>query len=156
MSSQSFVIVIDTPSVKRYVFGTDPLNEVRGASTRLDRLNREEMERVLRQHAGTASVEKIYANGGSAQFLLHQCCERTVEAACRDVVDTSANKREAKSERSTASLRFQTPPRIAAPSAKPTFGCGAGVNSPADITVRPPCRPSWSVSRRHTSRRLIK
>lgn len=86
MSSQSFVIVIDTPSVKRYVFGTDPLNEVRGASTRLDWLNREEMERVLRQHTGTASVEKIYANGGSAQFLLHQCCERTVEAACRDVV----------------------------------------------------------------------
>ena len=86
MSTQSFLIVIDTPSVKRYVFGTDPLNEVRGASARLDWLNREEMQRVLREHVGTASVEKIYANGGSAQFLVHQCRERTVEAACRDVV----------------------------------------------------------------------
>ena len=86
MSSQSFLIVIDTPSVKRYVFGTDPLNEMRGASARLDWLNREEMERVLREHAGTSSVETIYANGGSAQFLVHHCCEKTVEAACRGVV----------------------------------------------------------------------
>ena len=86
MNSQSFLIVIDTPSVKRYVFGTDPLNEIRGASARLDWLNREEMERVLREHAGTSSVEKIYANGGSAQFLMHHCCETTVEATCRGVV----------------------------------------------------------------------
>ena len=86
MSRQCFLIVIDTPSVKRYVFGTDPLNEVRGASVRLDWLNREEIERVLREHAGSTNVEKIYANGGSAQFLVHQCCERTVDAACRGVV----------------------------------------------------------------------
>ena len=32
MAFETFVVVIDTPSIKNYVFGTDPLNEVRGAS----------------------------------------------------------------------------------------------------------------------------
>ena len=43
MSSQSFLLAIDKPSVKRYVFGTDPLNDVRWAGAQLDRLNREEI-----------------------------------------------------------------------------------------------------------------
>ena len=52
------------------------LNEVRGASARLDWLNRDEMERVLSKEI--ANVEKIYANGGSAQFLVRECSEIAV------------------------------------------------------------------------------
>ena len=85
-SDQSFVVQIDTPSVKQYVFGTDPLNEVRGASACLDRLNRQEMDRVLRAHLGAAAVEKIYANGGSAQFLVRTPDKTSVETACRALV----------------------------------------------------------------------
>ena len=47
MACETFVVVIDTPSIKNYVFGTDLLNEVRGASARLDTLNRSEMEKCL-------------------------------------------------------------------------------------------------------------
>ena len=52
MTSGSFVIVIDIPSIKKYVFGTDPLNEVRGASALLDRLNQVEMKQRLHKHLG--------------------------------------------------------------------------------------------------------
>ncbi len=83
---QAFVIQIDIPSIKSYVFGTDPLNEVRGASARLDWLNREEMERVLRECATSAKVEKLYANGGSAQFLFRECDEIVADTACREMV----------------------------------------------------------------------
>lgn len=69
-----FVVLIDTPSIKHYVFGTDAPAEIRGASALLDRLNRTEWESVLRQHLGGAGesahgpqfVDKVYANGGSA------------------------------------------------------------------------------------------
>ena len=86
MKTGAFLVQIDVPSIKSYVFGTDPLNEVRGASARLDRLNRCEMERVLRKHLETADLETIYANGGSAQFIVRRCDADTVEIACRRMV----------------------------------------------------------------------
>ena len=86
MACETFVIVIDTPSIKNYVFGTDPLNEVRGASAWLDTLNRSEMEQCLVDHLGVEHVECIYANGGSAQFLLHKSEEIDVKAACKGMV----------------------------------------------------------------------
>ena len=82
-----FVVQVDMPSIKQYVFGTDPLNEVRGASAILDLLNRQEMERVLRDRIGGlvsgATVERVYANGGSGQFLVRGCDESAVDSACQ-------------------------------------------------------------------------
>ena len=86
MSNESFVIVVDTPSIKKYVFGTDPLNEIRGASARLDWLNRFEMERCLKEYPGMERVDKIYANGGSAQFLVEASGIPTVREACASMV----------------------------------------------------------------------
>ena len=86
MSSESYVVVVDTPSIKRYVFGTDPLNEVRGASAWLDQLNQVEMKQCLCERLGEANVESIYANGGSAQFVVRQCDKNTVKAVCTSMV----------------------------------------------------------------------
>ena len=86
MTSGSFVIVIDIPSIKKYVFGTDSLNEVRGASALLDQLNQVEMKQHLHRHLGAEHVESIYANGGSAQFLVHSCAEDSVKTACKEMV----------------------------------------------------------------------
>ena len=86
MASESFVIVIDTPSIKNYVFGTDTLNEIRGASARLDVLNQYEMERCLADQLGVEHVEHVYANGGSAQFLIHKSEQADVRAACKSMV----------------------------------------------------------------------
>ncbi len=83
MSGTTHVIVVDTPSVKRFVFGTDALKEVRGASAMLDRLNRHEMETCLAQQLGVQQVEKVYANGDSAQFLAQETDDGAVEAACQ-------------------------------------------------------------------------
>lgn len=86
MAGESFVIVIDTPSIKNYVFGSDPLNEVRGASARLDRLNRVKMEECLARHPDTKKVEKVYANGGSAQFIVQADGIAAVRTACKGMV----------------------------------------------------------------------
>ncbi|GIW83318.1 MAG: hypothetical protein KatS3mg105_5125 [Gemmatales bacterium] len=85
------VVVFDTPSIKQYVFGTDPLREIRGASANLDRLNRTEMHKVLnRALNGQSCTEVVYANGGSAQFIVDQESESDVRAACERVIELFA------------------------------------------------------------------
>jgi len=64
--SQS-LIAFDTDHIKRYVFGTSKLKEIRGASSILDQLNRVE---TVRKAESDFRATKIYANGGSALFLI--------------------------------------------------------------------------------------
>ena len=84
--SSSFIIQIDIPSIKSYVFGTDTLNEVRGASALLDWLNQCEMSRILCERLGASAIDEIYANGGAAQFRVKTDDEAAVQAACRGLV----------------------------------------------------------------------
>src|SRR6266550_4347566 len=63
-----FLVALDTDHIKQYVFATDKLKEIRGASSILDRLNREEMDRIVREEDPGAKT--IYANGGSGLFLV--------------------------------------------------------------------------------------
>jgi hypothetical protein len=68
-----FLVVTDTPGIKQFVFGTDPLAEVRGASALLDRLNRHETEAILLESLaaeGGRLERTVYANGGTGQFLV--------------------------------------------------------------------------------------
>src|SRR5579883_3484690 len=60
------LIAFDTDHVKRYVFGTDKLKEIRGASSLLDYLNRI----VMRKYAKRFGAEPVYAHGGSGLFLI--------------------------------------------------------------------------------------
>jgi len=60
------LIAFDTDHIKRYVFGTDKLKEIRGASSLLDYLNRIVMDQFAEQYR----AHKVYANGGSGLFYL--------------------------------------------------------------------------------------
>src|SRR4051794_19962265 len=84
---ERFFLVTDTPGIKQFVFGTDALAEVRGASALLDRLNRVETECILRESLppGT-SLTVVYANGGTGQFIIdadRAAVERAVAALAR-------------------------------------------------------------------------
>jgi hypothetical protein len=60
------LVALDTDHIKDYVFATDTLKEIRGASSLLDRLNRDVMRKLAKSYGG----ETIYANGGSGLFLI--------------------------------------------------------------------------------------
>jgi len=62
------LVALDTDHIKQYVFATDKLKEIRGASSILDRLNREGMRAIALRVAPDA--QEIYANGGSGLFVL--------------------------------------------------------------------------------------
>ena len=86
MTGKTYIVIFDTPSVKQFVFGTDSLREVRGASALLDRLNRNELGQVLERHLGAQQVWKVYANGGSGQFRVQGHSADSIEAACMEVM----------------------------------------------------------------------
>jgi hypothetical protein len=83
MPAERFLLVTDTPGIKSFVFGTDALAEVRGASALLDRLNRVESKRVLREHLPAGGCETVFANGGTGQFVLHAEGPEVVEQAVK-------------------------------------------------------------------------
>ena len=59
------LIAFDTNHIKGYVFGTDTLKEIRGGSSRLDRLNRDKMNDLAKEFQATP----IFTNGGAGLFL---------------------------------------------------------------------------------------
>ncbi|MBI2566886.1 MAG: hypothetical protein HYV63_07645 [Candidatus Schekmanbacteria bacterium] len=65
------VVVIDFPGIKEFVFATDTLREIQGASALLDAFNRDELVERIRRHLPRATaVEEVYANGGGGQLVL--------------------------------------------------------------------------------------
>jgi Cas10/Cmr2, second palm domain len=76
-----YLLVVDTPGIKQFVFGTDTLAEVRGASALLKRLNVEETETVLRSQL--PAIETVYANGGTGQFHVEAPGPQPVEEALK-------------------------------------------------------------------------
>lgn len=62
----SSLIAFDTNHIKGYVFGTDKLREIRGASSILVNLNQLEMETLGKKFNATP----VYANGGSGLFVV--------------------------------------------------------------------------------------
>jgi hypothetical protein len=58
------LVALDTDQIKRYVFATGKLKEIRGASALLDQLNREKMIELVKAVDG----DQVYANGGSGLF----------------------------------------------------------------------------------------
>src|SRR5579885_93463 len=60
------LIALDTDHIKQYVFATDRLKDIRGASSRLDHLNRRTMNAVVNKF----QAREVYTNGGSGMFLV--------------------------------------------------------------------------------------
>lgn len=68
--NNQYILVIDVPGIKEYVFGTDRLVEIRGASALLDNLNRKETEKFLKKKLGETHVECVFSAGGAGQFVI--------------------------------------------------------------------------------------
>jgi len=69
------LVLLDTDHIKQYVFATDKLKEIRGASALLDELNRiwmtKRLHRLFRSVGGVEGYDPvIYANGGAGMFVV--------------------------------------------------------------------------------------
>lgn len=68
MATTTKLIAFDTDRIKDYVFATDALREIRGASAILDDLNRNVMPNIVRQF--DPAMQQFYAHGGAGLFAL--------------------------------------------------------------------------------------
>lgn len=66
---QKMLVAFDADRIKSYVFGTDKLKEVRGASALLDKLNRVTM-RAAAQQFRDSQIYPIYTNGGQGLLVV--------------------------------------------------------------------------------------
>ncbi len=73
---QQSLITLDTDHIHSYVFETNRLQEIRGASSILDTLNRRTMFEIAEQKYGG---QKVFANGGAGLFLLEGNAARAEE-----------------------------------------------------------------------------
>lgn len=69
------LVVLDVPGIKGYVFGTDKLVEIRGASALLDNLNRYVIPELVKKRFGTSRSTCVFAGGGAAQFIIEDTPE---------------------------------------------------------------------------------
>ena len=70
MQEKQYLVVIGVPSIKKFVFGTNRLKEIRGASALLDHINTDETRDFLRNKAGIPETDIIFLGGGAGQFIL--------------------------------------------------------------------------------------
>ncbi|MEI7590023.1 MAG: hypothetical protein WCJ49_01695 [Deltaproteobacteria bacterium] len=74
-----YLVVLDVPGIKNYVFGTDKLVEIRGASALLDNLNRDVIPERVIQIFGTSRSTCVFAGGGAAQFIIEDVAENITD-----------------------------------------------------------------------------
>lgn len=80
------LLSLEVSGIGRYVFGTDALREIRGASSLLDRFNRTHMQRAVQ--AVSPQAETVFVGGGTALFLLpKEDAEPAVEGLERQMRD---------------------------------------------------------------------
>jgi len=82
----------DIASIQRYVFATDGLREIRGASALVDRLNRDILAERVR--AKDPSAEEIFAGGGSGLLEVDSArvgeADAALQKACREETESAA------------------------------------------------------------------
>ncbi|OGP49135.1 MAG: hypothetical protein A2Y79_11050 [Deltaproteobacteria bacterium RBG_13_43_22] len=76
-----YLVVLDIPSIKQYVFMTHKLKEIQGASIILDKLNRIDFYKQLATYLPSKKIDPIYANGGSAMFVVSDMEEVPLQMA---------------------------------------------------------------------------
>jgi hypothetical protein len=78
----TYLGLVDFPSIKKWVFGTDRAREIRGASALLDQLNRRELPGRLTEGLGR-QCRVVFAGGGAAMFVTEASNESEVEGLLR-------------------------------------------------------------------------
>ncbi len=85
------IVVFDTDKIKEYVFATNKLKEIMGASAILNHLNKVRMEEEVSKICGDNNFEKVYADGGGAAFRVPDNKADEVISAIKELYTRETN-----------------------------------------------------------------
>ncbi len=70
VNQKQYLVVFGVPSIKKFVFGTDRLKEIRGASALLDDLNINQTRQWLKGEFKIHDDDIVFLGGGAGQFIV--------------------------------------------------------------------------------------
>jgi hypothetical protein len=83
MAKGKYLVVAGVPGIKKYVFGTDRLKEIRGASALLEDLTRNRIADYLHKCTQLETVT-VFVGGGAGQFIIH-AEEEAINASLKSI-----------------------------------------------------------------------
>ena len=88
-----FIVAIETVKIKEFLFSTNKLKVIRGASYLLDYLNQVEVPKILEKN-GITKEERIYVGAGNAKFFVERDSKEEAEQLVKKIISEIKEKYE--------------------------------------------------------------
>jgi len=89
-----FIVAIETVKIKEFLFSTNKLKVIRGASYLLDYLNQVEVPKILKKDGRVKEENIIYVGAGNAKFFVERDSEEEAEQIVKDIIEEVKEKYE--------------------------------------------------------------
>ena len=81
-----FIVAIETVKIKEFLFSTNKLKVIRGASYLLDYLNQVEVPKILKKDGRVKEEDIIYVGAGNAKFFVERDTEEEAEKIVKEII----------------------------------------------------------------------
>lgn len=81
-----FIVAIETVKIKEFLFSTNKLKVIRGASYLLDYLNQVEVPKILKKEGRVKEENIIYVGAGNAKFFLERDSKEEAEKVVKEII----------------------------------------------------------------------
>ena len=81
-----FIVAIETVKIKEFLFSTNKLKVIRGASYLLDYLNQVEVPKILKRKDRVKEEEIIYIGAGNAKFFVERKDKEEAKKIVKDII----------------------------------------------------------------------
>ena len=88
-----FIVAIETVKIKEFLFSTNKLKVIRGASYLLDYLNQVEVPKIL-EKSGITKENIIYVGAGNAKFFVERADREEAEKVVKEIITEVKEKYE--------------------------------------------------------------
>lgn len=81
-----FIVAIETVKIKEFLFSTNKLKVIRGASYLLDYLNQVEVPKIIKKDNRVEEKDIIYVGAGNAKFFVERKDKEEAEKIVKDII----------------------------------------------------------------------
>ena len=89
-----FIVAIETVKIKEFLFSTNKLKVIRGASYLLDYLNQVEVPKILKKDKRVEDKDIIYVGAGNAKFFVERETREDAERIVKEIIKEVKEKYE--------------------------------------------------------------
>ena len=89
-----FIVAIETVKIKEFLFSTNKLKVIRGASYLLDYLNQVEVPKILKDKNRVKEEDIIYVGAGNAKFFVERDSKEEAEKIVKEIITEVKEKYE--------------------------------------------------------------